>query len=191
MNKNFYKTKEWLKIKKLDRAQLLLVLENLKRGTIIYRTKNIENLFNKTKISYQTYSGVKRGSLLIARQKYLDKFNKDSRSHEMNGWILSYPACCTAEYARKRTPTEKKHQLTDTHHKSYTFGKQIEKTKKIPEHLFYLVPSLTPCKIDCKKTKKLLTYWMKRLKRLDPEAAKALKQFNEKSLKTNISNSKP
>ena len=180
MNKEFYKTKEWLKIKKLDRAQLLLVLENLKRGTIIYRTKNIENLLNKTKISYQTYSGGKRGSLLIARQKYLDKFNKESRSHEMNGWILSYPACCTAEYTRKRTPTEKKHQLTDTHHKSYTFGKQIEKTKKIPEHLFYLVPSLTPCKIDCKKAKKLLISWMKTLKKNDKEAANAFYTFNKK-----------
>ena len=52
----------------------------------------------------------------------------------------------------------------------------------IPEEFLYLMPSQTPCSIHCQKSKELLKKWKETLERYDPEAAKALRNFNERNI---------
>ena len=127
-----YQSEAWTSLDALDRAQLLLVIEGLKRGTIISGNwTSCMDVLQKTALDYQLNSHRYRLDpvLTVARPEDLQAYQrrcillpekaKSADFHTITGWLLSYPACCTAEYIKKRTPEQKKAQYAGQHHLSY------------------------------------------------------------------------
>ena len=71
---NIYKSNEWNTLNKLDRAQLLLVIEGLKRGTIIGGNHtSLMDILKKTGLSYRLNSNKYslNPAVVIAKEKDL------------------------------------------------------------------------------------------------------------------------
>lgn len=193
-----YDSATWQSFENVDRAQLLLVLEGLKRGTIIEGSTSFQKIITNAGLVSEQVSPQYRlyPTFLVARkedieEKRLQRFHlfqgpqrKDLSIdfHKIGGWILSYPACCTEEYARERTLEEEKYRMERKHHLTYLFGRQltalIEKGEEYSELFDYRPPSFTPCSIECPSALELLASWKHALDTYDPEAAKGLKRFN-------------
>lgn len=102
--------------------------------------------------------------------------------HKIAGWLLGYPACCTAEYVKERTPEQKKAARNRKHHLTYRFGQEltdlIQTQGSYPEVFDYRPPSFTPCSITCAEAINVLTSWKEAFDTLDPEAGQEIVHFN-------------
>lgn len=196
--KDIYKSDDWKSLDKTDRAQLLLVMEGVKRGAMIRGNyTSFMRILEKAGLDYELNSDkyslrpvftvgktedIKEGG---RKDLMLPKNAKAGESHKINGWFLSYSACCTEQYIKKGISIKKEIELykSGKDHLSCKFGREIsgqmEKEGSYSEIFNYLVPSFTPCGIDCEESKKLLTKWKDVLEANDPEAAKELVRFNK------------
>ena len=189
---------EWKSLDKIDRAQLLLVLEGLKRGTIISGNwTSFMDILEKTGLVYKLNTNQHRLNpvVMVARPENLLEYNRrvltlpenSSRDdfHEIAGWFLGYPTCCTDEYLKERTPEQMKADENGKRHLSYRLGQELDAAIKnggtYPDVLDYRPPSFTPCTINCPEATKVLASWKEAIDRLDPEAGKELVYFNRRS----------
>lgn len=192
---NIYKSKEWKSLEEVDRAQLLLVMEGLKRGTIIggnytsfmdiLRKSGLDYKLNTDKLNLNPVAMVAKPEILkevTHRVLTLPKYSNESDFHKTMGWFLSYPECCTEEYVKERTPEQKLAQKNGQTHLGYRFGRELDTKVKsegsYPEIFDYAPPSFTPCSIECPEATKILSSWKEAIDTLDPEAAKELVYFN-------------
>ena len=129
----------------ISRAQLLLVCEGLKPGTIIYWHRSIPGICEKAGLLYE-----RDGDTAMVGKRLLKHY-----THRTAGRFLGYPSCCIETYIR---------------------GKDSFPSSR--EEHFYRPPSFTPCRKNCVQAMKLLRLWMETMKACDPEAAKALREFN-------------
>jgi len=196
--KGLYKSDEWRSLDKIDRAQLLLVIEGLKRGAIVggNRTSFI-NILDKTGLSYNLNSDKynldpvfkvsRKKDLKEANSRYICLSNNaGSEDYDIiQGWLLGYPECCVEEYIRKRTPRQIEAASRGQGHLSYRFGQKlwdkINSEGSYPTSLDYRPPSFTPCKVDCPEATRTLSLWKETIEILDPEAGRELVFFNRGS----------
>ena len=194
---NIYKSKEWKSLEEIDRAQLLLVIEGLKRGTIIGGNyTSFMDILKKTGLDYSLTSDklsldpvaivAKSKDLAEATHRYLTlpKNTVGTGYHGVTGWLLGYPECCTKEYVKERTPEQKIAQRNGQRHLSYRFGKELDSKIRsegsYPDIFDYRPPSFTPCSVNCPEATKVLSSWKEAIETLDPEAAKELVYFNRR-----------
>lgn len=197
-----YTTPAWRSLRPIiNRAQLLLVIEGVKRGAritlnygeaeTILAENGLDCLRDTTRwISASPHYGLLVHYEAIAKPKVLDEYieranqqeerQADGFYHRLNGWLLGYPACCIEEYIKPAVSKEK----SVSGQRLVRFAKElkdvISATGSYPEELNYRPPSFTPCSIACEQASPLLKSWQEALERLDPEAATALKDFNRK-----------
>ncbi|HLC46495.1 MAG TPA: hypothetical protein VJI75_02015 [Candidatus Nanoarchaeia archaeon] len=194
-----YQSKEWKSLGSIDRAQLLLVIEGLKRGTIISGNwTSFIDILGKTGLEYTLNTPKYRlyPAMVVAKPEVLTEVARRELTvperprkgeyHKINGWMLGYPECCTEEYIRERTPKQKLDRKNGQHILTYKFGKEIsdllQDGGKYPEFLDYRPPSFTPCGVNCPEAAKVLTSWKEAIDALDPEAGKGLVCFNKDSI---------
>ncbi|MFC1690950.1 DUF483 domain-containing protein [Nanoarchaeota archaeon] len=209
-NREVYKSAAWRSIDPVDRAHIILVVEGLKPMAYC-DSSDVESikdyLSSELKIFFTEARGLRKywrinPGLVLPSKVYTVCANKkilntvldlnDSAfwNHDLFGKLLGYPECCRKEYSNP-TYEEKfnggilKFFEPPYAHKAFTFEieyvQKLLEEKKIPEEFLYLMPSQTPCSIDCKKSRKLLSKWKHILEKYDPRAAKALREFNEEN----------
>jgi hypothetical protein len=192
---NLYESDEWKSLNKIDRAQLLLVIEGLKRGTIISGNwTSFMDILKKSGLAYTLNTDkneldpivvvAKPEDLTEQTRRYLtlpEKVNIDE-FHKISGWLLGYPECCTEEYIKDRTHEQMKESRNGQRHLSYKFGKELDELirteRNYPDIFDYRPPSFTPCGIECPEATKVLTSWKDAIETLDPEAGKDLVYFH-------------
>lgn len=195
---NLYQSTEWKSLEEIDRAQLLLVIEGLKKGTIIGGNwTSFMDILKKTGLGYNLNTDkyrldpvvvvAKPGDLAEANHRYLtlpEKIKGDE-FHKISGWLLGYPKCCTDEYVKERTPEQIIAAKNGQRHLSYRFGQELDaqiKAEGTYSDIFdYRPPSFTPCSIKCLEVTDVLNSWKEAIDTLDPEAGKELVYFNRRS----------
>jgi hypothetical protein len=190
---DIYKTKEWKKIRELSRAQLLLVVEGLKRGTIIDGdTQGFDEVIQQAGLTARLNSapGSKRRVVRVATREDLDRYDELSTAptndindfHKINAWFLGYPDCCLEEYIAPRTGEQAQAKEKREHGMTYTFGQEIIAIRveggEYHPSFNYRPPSFTPCSTKCDTAINLLHSWKEALETNDPKAAAALVGFN-------------
>ncbi|MDP3734653.1 MAG: DUF483 domain-containing protein [Nanoarchaeota archaeon] len=193
--KELYHSTKWKSLDELDRAQLLLVIEGLKRGTIIGGNWTyFMDIVKETGLDYESdtpkyvldsaFVVAKADDLAAVQRRYLTLPRRIKRDeyHKISGWLLSYPECCTEEYVKKRTPEQRKAERNGQRYLSYKFGQDLDAKIKAegsyPDIFDYAPPSFTPCGIDCPEAIKVLTSWKEAITTFDSEAGKELVYFN-------------
>ena len=88
------------------------------------------------------------------------------------GRAYGYPECCISEYLKPEGEVVFEKQLREL----------LNSDSEYPEAFNYLMPSQTPCSINCQASLELLEIWKGVLEAYDPEAADFLKHFNILSL---------
>lgn len=193
---NLYKSNEWKSLDKVDRAQLLLVIEGLKKGTIIGGNyTSFMDILKKTGLDYKSNFDkrllhpvfeiakpevlAEKTHRLLSLPKYATSFDY----YRVIGDFLGYPECCIKEYSRERTPAEKEAgRIPGKRHLTYRFGQELDNAiksgGKYPDVFDYVPPSFTPCSINCPEATKTLASWKDAIETLDPEAGKELVYFN-------------
>lgn len=195
---DLYQSENWKSLDKVSRAQLLLVIEGLKRGTIIegnwtsfmdvIKKTGLEYKLNTDNYSlYPVFNVAAPGVLGEASYRFLTLPDKlqGGEYHRINGWMLSYPECCTDEYVKKISPDEKVSRVNGQRHMSYRFGRELTELIRsewdYPDVFDYTPPSFTPCSVNCVEARAVLRSWKEAINILDPEAAKELVYFNRHS----------
>jgi len=193
---HLYQSDDWKQLEPIDRAQLLLVLEGIKSGTIIGGNwTSFQRVVKETGLDYSLTSRKYDLRLVAAVAKpdvlaeYNQQFLKPDRMkaegyHHLTGEFLGFPTCCISEYSRERTPEEKQARKKRNHLHTYTFGREldalIKQEGKYPEVFDYRPPSFTPCTITCENAIAKLTQWKEALDKYDPEAARELKALHRR-----------
>lgn len=204
---NLYNSEEWNSLEEIDRAQLLLVIEGLKRGTIIggnwtsfmdiLKRTGLGQELNTVKYRLDPVVVVAKPEVLAeTNHRYLtlpERINGDE-FHKISGWLLGYPDCCTEEYVKERTPEQRKAQRNGQRHLSYRFGQELDARIRAegtyPEIFDYRPPSFTPCGIECPEATGVLTSWKEAIDTLDPEAGKELVYFNRRDFPERLAHEK-
>lgn len=193
--RDLYHSKEWKSLSKVDRAQLLLVIEELKRGAIIDGNwTSVMSILQKNGLGYELSRGkyhlnpvivvAKPEDLQEQNRRFLTLPTRATREDfdKINGWLLGYPECCIEEYVKKITPYQMKAITHSQRHLSYKFGQELDARIKAeesyPEVFDYRPPSFIPCGIDCPEAVRVLSLWKDAINTLDPEAGKELVYFN-------------
>lgn len=192
---SIYQTEEWKGLEKISRAQLLLVIEGLKRGAIIDGNWTFfTDILRKTGLNYALNTSkywlepvivvAKPEDLLEWGRKYLTLPEGANYAdfHKIEGWLLGYPECCIEEYVKERTPEQEYALKNGQRHMGYKFGQEltakIESEESYPCIFDYLPPTFTPCSVNCQEAIKLLITWKNAIEMLDPEAAGEMVYFN-------------
>ena len=195
--KDLYKSVEWNSLEEIDRAQLLLVIEGLKRGTIIGGNwTSFMDVLKHTGLKYELNTDKYRLNPVAVVAKYGDLFEShrqylnlpesavDDEYHRIMGRFLSYPECCTNEYVKERTPEQTIAKTRGLDHLTHKFGQELSARimtqGKCPDVLDYRPPSFTPCGIDCPEAISVLESWKQAIDTLDPEAGRELVYFNRR-----------
>lgn len=192
-----YKSEEWKLLDKIGRAQLLLVIEGLKRGTsyAFGDQKSLMEILERTGLGHALSTRDAQSldpMMLIARPDDLQERarrqlalpeNADIADFSrVDGWVLGYPGCCVEDYVRKRTPEEVKAFRSGKRHLIYNFNRGLEaliKSQGGYSDIFdFRPPHFTPCAIDCPDATKSLTSWKDAIESLDPEAGRELVYAN-------------
>lgn len=189
-----YKSPEWQNLDEIDRAQLLLVAEGVKPGTIIGGNavnflKVLDKLGLVSKLNtkplhfarvYMVSSAEKLSEYF--EQIFLAPENINSDFfHYANGEFLGYPKCCTQEYCNPQKNLGERKNISPHEFISnvdYEIGLSIDRAGTYPAELDYCPPSFTPCSASCEDATQLLKKWMSVLKSGDPKAARELQIFN-------------
>lgn len=190
-----YDSPEWKSLDQIDRAQLLLVAEWVKPGTIIwgdftYFPKILKKLW--LECSLNTEEWVLYPVYMVSKKETLAEFHRwtitppnDEKLgeywHHLNGKFLWYPTCCTDEYCHPKKNLEERKKKSP--HKfisniNFELEKEIETTGTYPEELDFCPPSFTPCSAHCECASPLLKKWMHIIRKADAEAAEYLQIFH-------------
>lgn len=192
---NLYHSEEWKSLEEIDRAQLLLVIEGLKKGTIIGGNwTSFIGILKEGGLGYELNTDkyrldpvvmvAKSEDLAEANHRYITLLERGSEDefHKISGWLLGYPECCTEEYVKERTPEQRKAERNGQRYLGYKFGQELDtqiRTKGTYSEIFdYRPPSFTPCGIECPEAIRVLTSWKDAIDTLDPEAGKEVIYFN-------------
>lgn len=207
-NREIYKTAYWRAIDPVDRAHILLVAEGVKpmAYTSFTNLKSISDYLSRELKIWITEARGKRRWFPTKTKLHLPErvyticgsekafkfiqelWGSPSQSHywDYEGKLLGYPRCCRKEYIAT-TYRDKFNGwiIRFFGRRPYTFMiqwvRKVLDKKSIPEEFLYLMPSQTPCSIGCRKSLRLLNRWKRLLYKYDPEAAEALKSFNERN----------
>jgi len=205
INREAYKSLQWKSIRPLDRAHILLVAERLKpmaycssisskevRGFLekelnifFYNARGKIGWFPNPELKlylpemvYTVYSYKK---LPIIFKKILGQ--KNVNYQDLEGKLLGYPKCCRREYLYSNLNQKYSPLVLKLLNKPCNFILEAIKAKlegiDINPAFRYLMPSQTPCSINCKKSIKLLNAWKDALQKYDPEAGASLESFND------------
>lgn len=197
MSNPLYSTEDWKKLDPTYRFQLMLVLENVKPGTIIggdwgpfqrivrdaglvyVPTSRKYALRLSARVAHPEVLDAYMGEQLAIAQPTIDQY------HRIAGKFLGYPTCCVEEYVRDRTPEERQAMKNGNREHSYTFGRELEtciqETGTYPDVFDYRAPSFTPCSVNCENARALLTTYKNIVETNDPEAAEAILRFHRQS----------
>lgn len=192
---NLYKSKEWKSLIESARAQLLLVIEGLKKGTIIDADMTpLLKILKNTGLDYQLNSNSYDSFpvVRVAKPHDLQQLNSNilaisnhgngNNYHRVIGEFLSYPKCCIEEYVKDPTLEEKKAAKPGKRYLSYRFGREltdlINRKGSYPDVFDYRPQSFTPCSINCEESIGLLSKWKNALETYDPKAARVLVYCN-------------
>ncbi len=188
---DLYDSSAWKELNLLSRAQLLLVIEGVKRGTIIQGNRNgFLGILKDAGLEYKINSDPHhlKPAFTVAKKEILEEvahrkicLPKDVPSgeyHRINGWMLSYPPCCVEAYISGQSRFDR--ELSDI----------IKQTGKYPDVFDYRVPPFTPCNTNCEKAINTLSSWKKAIDKTDKEAAQELVYFNRKQPPTNAAHRK-
>lgn len=194
-----YKSPEWQALPSIDRAQLLLVAEGLKPGTIIGGNftsfqKVIERLGLATHLNSKpneldpVYEVATPEAMDIYYHQLVNLPQKapEGDHHRITGRFLGYPACCTEEYIKPQKNREAiKQAYPNTHEEmpnvEFEARQLVEQGKPYPELLDYAPPTFTPCSATCNHALARLSKWRGALQAGDPAAARDLQLFNWQS----------
>lgn len=191
-----YKSPEWKQLDSVDRAQLLLVAEGVKPGTIVGGdftnfAKIIPQLGLET--SLNTDPRWLRPVYMVARPEILTKYHRDVIAtpetkrqepwHRLNGKFLGYPECCTEEYIKPQKNIAARDQLPPKQREEWSnfvfeAEQMVKKGEPYPAELDFRPPSFTPCSVNCPEALPLLRKWQRVIETADPEAARDLQIFN-------------
>lgn len=182
-----YQSPEWRELPKLDRAQLVLVAEGVKPGTIISGNvtsfqKIVEQMGLATRRNTESWDldpvyEVASPEVLSERYRELVALPEEASPdalHQLNGKFLGYPECCTEEYVNPSGQRE-------VSKFEYEATQLIAEDKMYPEELDYRPPAYTPCSATCSHALAALKTWKQLLEQADPEAAQRLQRFNWQS----------
>lgn len=190
-----YDSPEWKSLDPVVRAQLLLVAEGVKPGTIIcgdftHFPKILHKLWLESSLNTEEWR--LDPVYMVSRKETLDQFHRwtitppnDKKLweyfHRLNGEFLWYPPCCTNEYCHPKknlAARKKKSPHKFISNIDFELEKEIESTGTYPEELDFCPPSFTPCGINCPCASPLLKKWKSILEIADSDAAERLKIFN-------------
>ena len=198
---DLYKNEEWKSLDKVDRTQFLLVIEGIKRGTLIegkptflkkiFEDRRLEYWTSDERLLYASFFVAKPGVLLEMKRKVLEnpQMVRDSDSHSrIAGWFCGYPDCCIDDFVKtlaSRKPGSENESVLI--HKFYReLETIIKKEGKYSDIFDYLPTGFTPCRVDCEETVKFLKESKQALETLDPEAAQELIFSNRNSYPQNL-----
>lgn len=206
-NREFYKSDLWKSIDPSDRAHIILVAERAKPAAhcSFLKLKGVKEIVEKELNIYITnprgrinfYPGSNKLALpnnvvtVCASKKIFDIYEKltdniqlGQKFQEMEGKLLGYPPCCRREYLNPTYRKKYNDWILKFFRRPYTFEIECVQTlldgKEIPEVFLYLMPSQTPCSINCGTSISLLSKWKSIIEKYDPEAAATIREFNER-----------
>ena len=103
---DLYKSEEWKSLEEINRAQLLLVIEGLKKGTCIYGYWNsFMDVLKKTGLDYQLNKSKYHLDpfVIVAKPEDLQERNRryltlsevanGNELDKIDGWLFGYPKC--------------------------------------------------------------------------------------------------
>ena len=203
-NREIYKTSIWKSINPTDRAHILLVAEGVKpmayadmsdlKDIKDYISKELKLFFVEARgrrawyktsvgidLPHRVYTIYKSDKTLRLIQRLWSSNRSNYQDRE--GELLGFPKCCRKEYSNPTYNKRFNGFILKFFRRPYTFLIQAVKMflegREIPKEYLYLMPSQTPCSVECKKSLNLLKVWRELLRKYDPEAAKTLEEFNE------------
>jgi hypothetical protein len=189
-----YDSPEWKELGPIDRAQLMLVAEGVKPGTIIGgNLSTFQNIVQK--MGLKTHLNTEPNELwpvyevaspAVMDERYHDllALPKESTSddyHKINGKFLGYPVCCTEEYNNPQKNLAARMKFSP--HKfisnvDFELTQMIEKGETYPEELDFCPPAFTPCSATCPEALRVLKQWKDIILLGDKDAAEELQMFN-------------
>ena len=179
MTRDIYRSELWRTLDVVDRAQLLLVMEGVKRGCIIECShEGVVRAAEEAQLSYAIDPG---NASIFEVAHYRDLFEQErlfrrAKSVEdmdtIAGWFLSYPACCTERFVLKGSAR------ADIQRGPAEPLKQDETYRTC---LDYRVPGFIPCSPYCDQAHEVLQQWGKVLRECDEEAAEGLAAYNRRT----------
>jgi hypothetical protein len=191
---DIYNSPEWKKLEAIGRAQLLLVAEGVKPGTIIDgNLTTFQKIIQKMGLAihqntepYRLTPVYEVASSAVMSERYRDLLTlpekvTDNDYHRLNGKFLGYPVCCIEEYnnpqknlaARKKFSPYKFISNVD-----FGLTQLLEKGETYPEELDFCPPAFTPCSATCPEALRVLKQWKEIILSADKEAGKELQMFN-------------
>ena len=192
-----YQSPEWQKLDSVSRAQLLLVAEGLKPGTIIHgnftsfqeicgRLGLAGSLNTDPMLLQPIYRVAPEETLLKHERALLTLPEKIPRGayHRINGEFLGYPSCCVEEYIKPQKNLEARKKSSPKQFVSnvdFEAKQIIGRGEPYPEELDFCPPSFTPCSARCENALAVLKKWKTVLEKADPEAARDMQSFNWQS----------
>lgn len=169
--KEIYRSAERRRLFPLDRAQILLVVEGVKTGATAgingISREEAEALLTRLGLAYRISTGAWGPVLDVSRDPR--RLGEARKSFARQGRFYGYTSCSIKTYLRGKTKAFYV-QLLDA----------LKSGKGYPDEFNYLMPSQTPCSLECKNCRPLLRTWREVLLANDPEAAAALREFNRR-----------
>jgi hypothetical protein len=203
-NMSLYQSEDWLSLDAQSRAELLLVIECVKRGaTTSLALDPFLRVIRQTPLAYRKIRKKgKETTLRIGPPHILQQYEQtmdDAKSrddeHRASGWFHNYPECCIEQYISPPTAQDRKARTSRYRFRSWRFGREME--QKIlaegtyPDVFNYRPPAFTPCSIDCEDATTLLQGWKDLLELHDKAAAGALVAFNKQHMPEKLAHSRP
>jgi len=189
-----YQSPEWMTLDPISRAQLMLVAEGLKPGTMIHGNfTSFERIVKQMNLemSLNTDPYVLEPAFTVATAKAMSEWlrqeimmgEKPSRAecHRSNGELLGYPKCCTEEYIRPMKNIAERKQYSPKKLISnfeFELEQMLSRGESYPEELDFCPPPFTPCSATCPEARQVLRRWKHILEIADPIAAQELREFN-------------
>jgi len=187
-----YASEDWRSIDPFLRAELLLVIEDVKPGAFIagdwgpfqriIRESDLECTSRSSQYDIHLHACVAAPERL--REFFRDKLqpltNKTVADiHRIDGKFLGYPQCCVKEYSHQSMIRPFGAKKSDTKHPfRRELGAMIAEHGSYPAVFDYRPPAFTPCSAHCDDAIATLNTWKDALERNDPDAARALVEFN-------------
>jgi hypothetical protein len=199
---DLYKSEEWKSLDKVDRTQFLLVIEGIKRGTLIegkssflkkvFRDKGLEYWTSDERLLYTSFFVAKPDVLLEMKKKVLENpqmVRNSDFQRRTGGWFYGYPDCCIDSFTKMLVLKDSESQNENIFliHKFYKdLETVIKKEGKYPDIFDYRPTVFTPCRMECEEAVKFLKESKQALETLDPEATQELVFSNRHSYPMNL-----
>lgn len=192
---DIYKSDEWKKFPPIRRAQLLLVAEGVKSGAIIGGDfSGFKDIVEKMGLEARltTHPLWLDPVYRVSTPDVMARFFRNTVTPELElqkgdywrieGELLGYPECCIEEYSNPQKNIEARRKSAPNKNSipsnlDFEMEQLFKEGKPYPEELDFRPPTFTPCSVHCEKALKMLRKYKEVLESADPEAAKALKEF--------------